>query len=68
MVANIAHCHPAGVGRDDHVVELCEPVRTLGHHAGSKRAGTIPGHSYFHRAVSRIDGLDVRPVAVVILL
>lgn len=68
MMANIAHCHPAGVERDDHVVEFCEPACAFGHHAGSKRAGTIPGHSYFHRAVSRIDGLAVRPVAVVILL
>ena len=68
MVLNIAHGHPTGVQRDNHVVELCEPTCTLGHHPRSKRAGTIPGHSHFNRAVARIDGLGVGPVTVIAAL
>lgn len=68
MVAHIAHGHPAGVQRDNHVVELCEPTCALGHHPGSKRAGAIPGHGHFHRAVARVDGFGVRPVAVIAAL
>ena len=65
---NIAHGHPAGVQRDNHVVELCEPTCALGHHPGSKRAGAIPRHSHFHRSVARVDGFGVQPVAVIAAL
>lgn len=68
MVLNITHCHPAGVQRDDHVVEICQPACAPGHHPGSKRARTIPGHGHSQRAVPRVNRLGVRPVAVVTTL
>lgn len=38
------------------------------HHLWSKRTGTIPRHGHFQRAVPKMDGLGVRPVAVIALL
>lgn len=43
-------------------------MRAFGHHLRRKCAGTIPRHGHFQRTIPRIDGLGVRPVAVIALL
>ncbi|CAM4041192.1 hypothetical protein COBE111412_09355 [Corynebacterium belfantii] len=53
MVANITHGHPTGVQGDDHVIKLRQTAGAFRQHLGCKRA------------IPRIDGLGIRPVAVI---
>lgn len=50
MGLDVSHRHPAGIQRDDHVVEPAETANALGDQAGLEGPGPVPGRGQGHVA------------------